>query len=327
MIAKTHLCQLGFRPGLAVFAISVGAAATLGCTRKDDPAAPGAASASAAAQATGAPSAAATIPRPIPLTKEQIEKTVNPTNLPVYSGKTGAVRGTVTVKGDEAPVREEILRQIPEKCAPAREVYGKVFREGMMHSLADVLVTVTGYEGYLPARGGEARLVEARGCAWDSRTIAVMFGQRVDVVSKDREPYLPDLLGGSMPAQLVVMPGKPPTQLFPLKVGRYGLADSLHPFMFADIFAIKFPTFAVTGLDGKYEITGIPVGEVMLNAVLPATMVTAEKKVKIEADQTITVDLEIAFEKAKHMPQPFKPAAEKDKDKSKGKKKELPIIQ
>jgi hypothetical protein len=326
VIAKTHLCQLGFGLGPAIFAISVGAAATLGCTRKDDPAAPGA---SASAQATSAPSAAATIPRPIPLTKEQIEKTVNPTNLPVYSGKTGAVRGTVTVKGDEAPLREEILRQIPDKCAPAREVYGKVFREGMMHSLADVLVTVTGYDGYLPARGA-ARLVEARGCAWDSRTLAVMFGQRVDVVSKDREAYLPDLIGGSMPAQLVVMPGKDPAQLYPMKVGRYGLADSLHPFMFADIFAIKFPTFAVTGLDGKYEITGIPVGEVMLNAVLPATMVTAEKKVTIEADKTITVDLEIAFDKAKHMPQPFKPAADKTKDKDKGKgkgKSKLPIIQ
>jgi hypothetical protein len=187
----------------------------------------------------------------------------------------------------------------------------------MMRSLADVLVTVTGYDGYVPAKSN-VRQVEARDCAWDSRTIAMMFGQRIEVRSKDREPYLPDLLGGSMPAQLVVIPGaKDPVTLWPSKVGRYGLADSLHPHMFADVFVVKFPTFAVTGLDGKYEITGVPVGEVTVNALLPATMVIAEKKVQIAPDQAVEVNLEIAFDKTKHGPQPLKPAAQKGNGKPK----------
>jgi len=301
-----------------IAATLVAGAATGGCSQKSGPAASGSASPSASAAASAKP-AVSQIPRPIPLTPAQIDAEVNPTKLPVYSGPTGTVKGNISVKGDKAPDREDVISQITAKCQSAQQVYGKLFREGMMRSLADVLVTVTGYDGYLPARG-PARLVEARGCAWDSRTIAAMFGQRIDVQSKDREPYLPEFLGGSMPAQMVAIPGGDPVSLYPMKVGRYGLGDTLHPFSFADIFVIKFPTFAVTGLDGKFEITGVPVGEVTVSAVLPVTMRTAEKKVKVEPDRAILVDLEITFDKKKDMPKPPpKPKEEKGKRK-------LPII-
>jgi len=297
-----------------IAATLVAAAATGGCSRKSAPAASGSASPSASAPAASA-KPASEIPRPIPLTQEQIDATVNPTKLPAYKGPTGTVRGNISVKGDQAPVREDVVAKISSKCQSAQEVYGKLFREGMMRSLADALVTVTGYDGYLPARGA-ARLVEARNCSWDSRTIALMFGQRLDVQSKDSEPYLPDLLGGSMPAQMVAIPGREPVNLYPMKVGRYGLGDTLHPFSFADVFVIKYPTFAVTGLDGKYEITGIPVGEVTVTAVLPVTMRTAEKKIKIEPDRAVLVDLEIPFDKKKDMPKPPpKPKEQKGKSK------------
>jgi hypothetical protein len=316
--AKTRLEACRLPLWSAVLATWVGAGATSGCTRTD-PAPAAAPSASASGAPANAPSAAASA-KPV-LSREKIEQTVNAAKLPVYTGKTGTVRGTISVKGDPAPEQADVIAKLPSKCAAAREVYGKLFREGMMRSLADVLVTVTGYDGYVPAKS-DVRLVEARDCAWDSRTIALMFGQRIDVRSKDREPYLPDLLGGSMPAQLVLMPGaKDPVTLYPVKVGRYGLADTLHPGMFADVFVIKFPTFAVTGLDGRYEISGIPVGEVTVNALLPATMVVAEKKVKVVADQATEVNLEIAFDKTKHGPQAVKPAAQ-----TKGKSK-LPILQ
>ena len=301
-----------------ITATVVAALATAGCPDKSAPAAAGSASPSASAPVASAKPSQ--IPRPIPLSQQEIDSTVNPTKIPVYKGPTGTVRGNISVKGDQAPSREDVIAQINPKCQAAQEIYGKLFREGMMRSLADALVTVTGYDGYLPARGGEARLVEAKNCSWDSRTIALMFGQRIDVQSKDSEPYLPDLLGGSMPAQMVAIPGREPVNLYPMKVGRYGLGDTLHPFSFADVFVIKYPTFAVTGLDGKYEITGIPVGEVTVTAVLPITMRTAEKKVKIEADRAILVDLVIPFDKKKDMPKP-PPKPEEQKGKRK-----LPVL-
>jgi hypothetical protein len=298
-----------------ITATLVAGATTGGCSRKSDATPSGSASSSASAPAASA-KPASEIPRPIPLTQAQIDSTVNPTKLPAYKGPTGTIRGNISVRGDRAPEREDVIATITPKCQAAKEMYGKLFREGMMRSLADALVTVTGYDGYVPARS-TSKLVEARNCSWDSRTIALMFGQRLDVQSKDSEPYLPDLIGGSMPAQMVAIPGREPVTLYPMKVGRYGLGDTLHPFSFADVFVIKYPTFAVTGLDGKYEITGVPVGEVTVTAVLPITMRTAEKKVKVEPDRAILVDLEIPFDKKKDMPKPPpKPKEEKGKRKA-----------
>src|SRR5690606_39448868 len=71
--------------------------------------------------------------------------------------------------------------------------------------LADVLVAVTGYKGYLPARG-DAVLVEGRDCAWNTRTVAVTYGQRIDIVSRDDNTYAPELMGQPWPVQLLATP-------------------------------------------------------------------------------------------------------------------------
>ena len=47
--------------------------------------------------------------------------------------------------------------------------------------VADVLVAVTGYSGYLPEKEPH-QTVPVRGCAYDTRTIALTFGQTIDVV-------------------------------------------------------------------------------------------------------------------------------------------------
>jgi hypothetical protein len=220
---------------------------------------------------------ATSVTRGIPVPAEQISKTVNPEASQPYSGPTGAVRGTVRIKGDAPPVRPEAAK-IPARCPGARDMYGRLFREGMLRSLADALVTVTEYDGF--------------------------FGQRIDVKNRDGEAHMPNLLGGTMPAQIVAVPGGDPVQLYPVKVGRFGLVDTLNDFIFADVFVIKYPTFDVTGLDGKYEITGIPPGEVKVTAFLPAIMQTADKTIKIEANKTVDLDLEIAFDAKLHAPKP-----------------------
>jgi hypothetical protein len=71
------------------------------------------------------------------------------------------------------------------------------------------------------------------------------------------------------------------------------------------VFVLKYPTFAVTGLDGKYEITGVPVGEVTVSALLPVVMQSAQAtNVKVEADKVTEVNLEITFDKSMLAPPP-----------------------
>ena len=175
-------------------------------------------------------------------------------------------------------------------------MYKDVFREGLMRSAADVLVAVTGYEGYLPA-SKDAATVVASGCAFDTRTVGLTYGQALDIVSKDRRAYVPELLGARATAQLVATPGGDPVRLYPQRPGRYQLVDSMRTFASADVLVVAYRTFDVTGLDGKFEIKDIPVGKVKLNALLPAAMLTTEQEITIEAGKTTTVDLELKFDK------------------------------
>ncbi len=284
---------------VVVVAILVG-----GCGRAAGPSPD--ATASAAPPPSAVPSASAPpVTNATPFSEKEVRRLVNPKDEQPYRGPTGTVRGTVTIKGDPSPVLPEVTEKIPDKCKGARAVYGRAFREGMVRSLADVLVTVTEYEGYVPAKG-EAVTLDTEGCAFPGRTFALTYGQRLDVKSKDGEAYVPKLMGGQMRADMIAVPGGSAVKLYPHVPGRYTLIDQMHLFMTADVFVLKYATFDVTDLDGKFEITGIPVGEVSVNALLPVTMATAQKKVKVEEGKSVELNLELAFDKKKDLAEPPK---------------------
>ena len=248
------------------------------------------ASASASAFKPAAPVASG-----LPGANDRISKAVNPENKPAYAGPTGIVRGVITATGDAAPVATAHLQQIKGNCPEARESYGHVFREGMLRSLADVLVAVTGYEGYVPAKEPK-QVIAARGCAFSTRTVALTFGQTLEIVSKDREAYVPNLLGSRMKAQLLALPGGAGSTVYPPEPGHYMLTDDMKLFMMADVFVVKYSTYDVTGLDGKYEIAGIPVGKARISALLPATGAVVEKDIEIKAGTPLELPLELPFD-------------------------------
>jgi hypothetical protein len=127
--------------------------------------------------------------------------------------------------------------------------------------------------------------------------MAMVFGQRLEVQNRGPETFIPLLSGAKQAALMVAMPNGDPVKLFPPKVGQYELVDQTHDYAKAAVYVLKFPTFAVTKLDGKYEISGIPVGEVDVSALLPATRGVATQKVKVVAGEATTVDLTIEYKK------------------------------
>lgn len=286
-----------------------------GCERKpkgtteDAPAARPVASSAPAANPTAAdtmatgptattepsPSGLPPVARGASLSEDAVLKVVNPKHTPAYTGPTGKVRGFVTVTGDAPPEFPEALRRIPTKCLGAQETFTRAYRQGADRRLADVLVAVTGYKGYLPARG-DAVLVEGRDCAWNTRTVAVTYGQRIDIVSRDDNTYAPELMGQPWPVQLLATPKGDPVFVAPARPGQYLLVDGMRLFNAADVYVLAYPTFDVTGLDGTFEVDGIPPGPVKVNAILPITGATAGKEVTVVADQTVEVQLEIAFD-------------------------------
>jgi hypothetical protein len=190
-------------------------------------------------------------------------------------------------------------------------MYGKLFREGPGRTVADALVGVTEYDGFIPART-DVHPVAIRGCAYDTRTISLMYGQRIEVKNYDaREPYLPDLMGAKLPAKLLALPRGEAVRLYPLEVGQYLLAELMgKTWMKADVFVVRFSTHAVTGLDGRYRIDGLPAGNVKVSALLPAIGKTVDRKVAVKAGETTKVDFVLPFKAGKE-PQP-KPASSRE---------------
>lgn len=271
--------------GLSTLALALG-----GCSKKLETT-PGAAPSASASAFKPAAAVASGLPGAL----DQVSKAVNPDNRPAYTGPTGSVKGVITATGDAPPVATAHVAKIKGACPEARETYGYVFREGMMRSLADVLVAVTGYDGYIPETEPK-QTIAARGCAYSARTVALTYGQTLDIVSKDGEGYVPNLLGSNMKAQLLALPGGAPSTVYPPGPGHYVLTDDIKVFMLADVFVVKYATHDVTSLDGRYEIKNIPVGKVKLNAMLPATQQVVEKDIEIKAGQALELNLEIPFD-------------------------------
>lgn len=235
--------------------------------------------------------------------REAAEKELNPRGLPVYAGPVGSVSGVVTVSGDPPPLLPEMaakLAELPEGACPrARELQQRLYRQGADRSLGDVLVTVTEYQGYLPARG-EAVRVEAKGCAFGGRVLAITYGQRLDVYNLDAQGYMPRLVGTNSYALRVALPGGPPVPVFVPKPGQYLLVDQTRDYMVSDLFVLSYPTFDVTGLDGKFSISGIPAGKVKVTAYSPALGKVAHQVVEVKPDSDQSLRFEIAFSESEH---------------------------
>ena len=242
----------------------------------------------------------ATLPAPVasalPIDPKEVSAVVNPKGEAPYSGPTGTIRGIVTVSGDDAPVQTEILSRISADCAAAKEFYAKPFREGPGRTLADVVIGVTGYQGYL-AEDTPSQVADASGCAWNARTYVLTFGQSLDVRSRDSRPYVPDLMGANLKAQLVAVPRGGVIHLYPETPGRYALTDSMRLFMMADVLVVKFPTHAVTGIDGQFVVPHVPVGKVTVSALLPATLAQSSKEVEVHAGESVEVKFDLPFDR------------------------------
>jgi hypothetical protein len=65
----------------------------------------------------------------------------------------------------------------------------------------------------------------------------------------------------------------------------------------------------VTGIDGKFEITGVPPGKAKLSALLPITGQTLERDVEVKPGGSVEVDLEFEFDAARDGEKAKEPAS------------------
>lgn len=239
------------------------------------------------------------------LREDEVLAFVNPQHLPVYTGPTGSIEGTITITGDPSP---DVPALDYHKCPAGKEVYDKLFRVGATQSngsrtLADALVAVTGYTAFVPERN-PVKTVTFEHCALSQRTIDLTIGQRLDVASKDDILFAPILAQAQLPALMLANKATAPVGLAAPKPGYYTLIDRMElAYLRADVYALLQPLHTVTSLDGHYRIDGIPVGKVSVGTRLARIRKDVSRSVDVEANVVKTVDLSLEFKVATDVPE------------------------
>jgi hypothetical protein len=256
-----------------------------------------------AAPAAPGASAAADGGAPGGFLKGDIDYVLNPYNLPAYAGPTGSVEGTVTIEGPPAP-------SVPldsSKCAAAIDTYGKLFRDGAParpggpRPLADAVVVVVGYaDYYVPEKNDAVRVSVGVGCGYASRTIAITFGQRIEISNQSTLLFAPLIDNYSTPAVMVAPPkgNGGPIKIYPQRAGHFIMTDRLESFVHEDLYVFRHPLHAVTDRNGHFRIDGVPVASLKLGVAHPGANTQAEVPVDIKADTVTRADVKVIYKPA-----------------------------
>lgn len=219
-----------------------------------------------------------------------VAKMLNPDKLPAYTGQTGSVEGTVTIKGLKAPATPADFH----KCPDAEKTWGTAFREGDGRTLADVVVGVTGYEGFYIPEKDEGKTIVIRGCGFEQRTLTLTYGQRIEVKNEATEFWTPILEPGPNMVLRMATPKGDPVFIYPKNPGHYILRDRDRRYSEVDVYAFLHPLHAVTTLEGKFRIDGLPVGKVKVSARHPR--IDFERNVELEVKPAVIHKLDFVIE-------------------------------
>ena len=206
---------------------------------------------------------------------------------------TGVVRGTVTFKGN-APEPERVDAARCHAGAGEIEVAPVVVGDG--GALKDVMVYVRDPAAVPAGVPDEPVVLDQVNCRYVPHVLGVRAGQVLRVKSSD--PTLHNVHA---------MPRKNPTVNFGMTqpgssrdltfaaAEQFAVRCDVHPWMTAHVYVLDHPFFAVSGADGKFEITGLPPGEHRLVFSHPF-LGERERVVQVDAGAA-TAD--VAFERSK----------------------------
>jgi len=232
-----------------------------------------------------------------PLSDEQVQAIVNPGKATEYAGPTGVVEGTIKVKGD--PPIDRTFEKLPAGCEDAPKIHAPIYRAGPKGELADTLVAAIGYGGFVrPNR--DDKTVTIKNCSLEPTVIDLSLGQRLLVGNADKMPYMPQL-PGKAPVRRLALQGMTPVPMFLTQPGAYGmtwLAGALPGANVPSVMVFVLPNaiHSVTGLDGKFRLTGIPVGKARITAS-HFGMDEAFKDVEIKAGSETKIELTLTYKR------------------------------
>ena len=212
----------------------------------------------------------------------------------------GEITGTVTLKGtppkekDITPLKDDPTCGKLHTDMPTTHFYVV----GSKGELADVVVSVQGAAPQGPAASAQPALLDQRGCEYIPQILAVQTGQKIVVKNSDPVLHnihdLPNPDSGNPEKNMAQMPNGPElTFTFDKPEDFLKFKCDVHPWMFAWVSVFNHPYFAVSGKDGTFKISNVPVGKYTLKgAHRKAGVVTQEVEVKEGAPAKVDLTLE-----------------------------------
>lgn len=201
---------------------------------------------------------------------------------------TGIIQGVVDYKGTPPPQPKVAASQDPE-CAKLKLVDRKVVVTG--GHLRDVHVRIkSGTAGtyIVPAA---AVVVDQNKCMYEPRVVGAMAGQKIQIRNSD--PTFHNVRGTH--GEHTVFNHGHPMKFPPIEhdsAGKPGevltLRCDIHPWMRGYAAVTDHPFFQVTGADGSFELTNVPVGTYTLEAWHPELGLKSAQ-VKVVKDKPATV--------------------------------------
>jgi plastocyanin len=174
----------------------------------------------------------------------------------------GDLTGTVTYDG-KAPKKKTLRMDSDPVCGAAHKdaVYTESFIVDENGNFANVFVYLKNAKSDSAPSG--AAVIDQNGCMYSPHVLGVQAGQELKILNSDPTMHnihgLPKVnkefnFGMPKTVKEKKVTFKKPEDVFVVKC-------DVHPWMKSYVQVFDHPYFAVTGLDGKFTISGIPDGE------------------------------------------------------------------
>lgn len=180
-----------------------------------------------------------------------------------------SVAGKVSFEGTVPPAEKVKLSADPKCVTMHKDGLEKQSIQVSDGGLADVLVYVkSGVAGSYPAPADPA-LLDQHGCNYTPHVLAVQAGQPIKIRNSDDtlhnihpRPGVNAEFNIGQPRQ-----GMESTKTFDKPELKIPVGCDVHPWMRAYVHVLNHPFFAVSGVDGTFEIKGLPAGEYEVEAI------------------------------------------------------------
>ena len=190
---------------------------------------------------------------------------------PIDPATTGTVRGVVRFEGEPPPRKEIGTGGIPacEQHDEPLRTEAVLVRDGKLeNAFVHVKKGLAGWE--IPPAEEEQHVIDQVGCRYTPHVSVMRAGQTLSVRNSDPETHNVHITArrNSNSVNLTQGPGTDPLRLdFERREHLVHLQCDLHPWMHAWLHVSDHPFYDLTGVDGAFEIAGLPPGTYTLEAV------------------------------------------------------------